>query len=266
MSITTAGAFREPTDGTIGELPATDTLSAESLLEWLAAPVEPILEEHTCHDAYLMMSPVVRFLKNLPLNTLVFEGSNGGGSVRVFRDWLGFERKDLRFFAASSEEVPHPDGCEGTFVGDIEQAKPVFTNERPNAAVVRRLVERLRRPDLFLLWLAKNMPSGARLYLEWPATHTANLPPAAALRERGYDIASLNFKDDARHLSPFTIHQMISMLRRVGFETYNAGYVDMPFIADSLKSHGIGQGNPYYLSAAIQLKTLYHSFVMAVRR
>jgi hypothetical protein len=249
----------------IDEVPQSDVPSVDHLVSWLSSPVESPLDEETCHTSYLMMSPAVRFVKNLAPKSVVFEADCAGGSLAVFRDWLGFQRKDLTFLGASSEKKVNLPATAEMFVGDLDLDKPKFV-QTPTAAVLRRLVERLRRPELFFVWLSKVMPTGGQVYIEWPSAHTIDLPPASAVRERGYDVSTINFHDDARQLTAFSIEQMIAMARRAGFRVYTAGHVDMPLLADSLKHHGITLKNSYYLAAAIHLRTAYSSFIIATKR
>lgn len=249
----------------IDEVPQSEVPSVDDLVNWLSSPVESPLDEETCHTSYLMMSPAVRFVKNLPPKSVVFEADCASGSLAVFRDWLGFQRKDLTFLGASWEQKPNLPASTEMFVGDLDLEKPNFVR-KPTAAVLRRLVERLRRPELFFVWLSKTMPAGSQIYVEWPGAHTARLPHAAAVRERGYDVSTINFHDDARQLNAFSMQQMMAMIRRAGFKVYTAGHVDMPFLADSLKHHGIALKNSYYLAAAVHLRTAYSSFIIALKR
>jgi hypothetical protein len=250
----------------VGEVAERDIVTSKELFRWLEAPSPQMLDEGVCHTSYLMMKPGIAFVKNLPLNSLILEIGCGEGSLRGFRDWLGFERKDLRFYGASLAHGSHTREYEYFFVGDIEKDKPTFEGEKPNCAVLLHFIEHLRDPGTFLEWFSNVMPQGSKVYIEWPGSHTTKLPRAQSLRERGYEVTTINFHDDSTHVNPFTIRQMMSMLGRVGFDVYGAGHVDMPFIADALKHHGIRTKNAYLLTVAIHLKTLFNSFVLAVKR
>ena len=79
---------------------------------------------------------------------------------------------------------------------------------------------------------------------------------------------TLNFHDDGSHVTAHRIDDVIGDLDRLGVATRAAGYVDMPYFVDILKSVGISAQPPggYILDVAMWLKTLFSAYVVGVKR
>ncbi len=241
------------------------TMSDTELLNWLQEPTAPVLDEETAHQMYLTMHPRLVFLKNLPLNTVLFDIGAGDGNLRMFREWIAFPRADIVFVGASLEHGSNTRAYDEFIVGDIEQIELQFEQHRPTAAFMSHFVEHLKDPAGFLERLAKLLPQGASLYVEWPSPHSTRLPSRKIAGEAGFDMMTLNFFDDSTHVRAYSIEEVCGFLQTGGFQTISSGTISMPYLADQLKHHGIAKPDKYLLTVATWLKTRFASYVQALR-
>ncbi len=240
------------------------TPTLDELLAWLAEPVTEPLPFDDAHIHFLLLHPRMVFLKNLARDSVVFDIGAGEGQLRGFREWGGFTRMDLAFVGASLEHGEHTHDYEEFFAGDIEAAKPQF-QRRPDAAIASQFIEHLKDPQDFLGWLHGAMAPGARVYFDWPAPHTLRLPRCNEVNAHGYNSFTINFHDDYTHTRTHSIAQMAAMLRDAGFRPRGGGLVHQPFLAESLKHHGLAQKNAYLLTVAIWMKTRFAAWIEAER-
>jgi 2-polyprenyl-3-methyl-5-hydroxy-6-metoxy-1,4-benzoquinol methylase len=227
---------------------------AEDLLLWLRSEFSEPLPADIAHEHYLLMHPRISYLKNLPQNSVVLDVGAGSGALRGFREWLGFKRLDLKFIGISLDHGEHTETYEEFHICDLSQESPKF-ELKPSDAVLAQFIEHVQDPGIFLKKLADVLPVGGTAFVDWPAAHTINLPKCADIRSHGFNITTLNFFDDSTHLKAYTIEEMSDYAAAAGFEVTAAGYVDMPYLANSLKYHGIKNQDQYLLSMAVWLKT-----------
>ncbi|MFZ4411147.1 MAG: methyltransferase domain-containing protein, partial [Paracraurococcus sp.] len=181
---------------------------------------------------------------------------------RNFRDWLGFTRKDLRFVGASLEHGEATRSYEEFFVGDIETTRPRFSLT-PKFAIASQFIEHMRDPKGFLVWLHGLLPTGGAVYIDWPAQHTTRLPSCLELARHGYSAFTLNFHDDDTHTRAYGSDELIAMLTEAGFRIRAGGLISQPYLAESLKHHGIAKKDKYVLTMALWLKTRFVAHLSA---
>jgi SAM-dependent methyltransferase len=232
------------------------------LLDWLKSPAEQPLSLDEAHTHFLLMHPRMVFLKNLPRDGVVFDIGAGEGQLRSFRDWLGFRRRDLRFVGASLDHGEKTRTYEEFFLGDIEATKPRFKLQ-PQFGIASQFIEHMRDPAGFLAWLHSVMPPGGMVFLDWPAPHTVRLPSCNMLAEHGYSAFTLNFFDDTTHTRAYSTSEMAGMLQDAGFRIRAGGLISQPYLAESLKHHGIAKKDKYILTMALWLKTRFVAHLMA---
>lgn len=236
----------------------------DELLAWLAQPVRDPLPFDVAHNNFLLMHPRMVFLKNLAQGSVVFDIGAGEGQLRGFREWPAFKRRDLAFVGASLGHGERTREYEEFFIGDIEAEKPRF-QRTPNAAIASQFVEHLKDPPGFLRWLHGMMAPGARVYFDWPAPHTQQLPSCNDINAKGYNSFTINFFDDHTHTRTHSITDMAAMLRAAGFRARGGGLVSQPYLAESLKHHGLAQKSAYLITVALWMKTRFVAWIEAER-
>ena len=246
-------------------LPNQVVMSDAELLAWLRQPVEHVLDEGLVHETYLTMHPRLLFLKNLPRDTVLFDIGAGDGNLRIFREWIAIPRPDIVFVGASLEHGQNTRSYDDFLVGDIEQMPLTFERHRPTAAFMSHFIEHLKDPRAFVARLACLLPQGSSIYIEWPSPHSQMLPSLQVAAEAGFDMSTLNFFDDRTHVRAYPIQEIGGYLTDNGFHAVSSGMISMPFLADQLKHHGIAKPDKYYLTIGTWLKTMFASYISAVR-
>jgi hypothetical protein len=242
-----------------------NTISTEELLLWLRSAVEDPLPADIAHEHYLLMHPRISYLKNLPQNSIVLDVGAGSGALRGFRDWLGFKRMDLKFIGISLDHGEHTGAYEEFHICDLSHQSPEFYL-KPTDAVLAQFIEHVEDPSVYLKKLNEHLPLGGKAFIDWPSSHTVNLPKCVDVRSHGFDITTLNFFDDSTHKKAYTLEEMSEYAVAAGFGVIAAGYVDMPFLANSLKHHGILNQDQYLLSMAVWLKTNFVSYLQITKK
>lgn len=245
-------------------------VSLQGLLAWLGSPTQIQLGRDQTIEWYLLMHPKVVFLKNLPLNSTVFDIGAGDGRLSDFRGWLGFPRNDLRLQGASLFRPELADRYDEFYVCDIEAHKPAL-KAQPTAVIAAQLIEHLQRPWELVDWLSHQMPQGSRLYLDWPSPLSLRLPSLVDLLAAGYDVSTVNFYDDASHIQTFSLEQVVSICDAKGFEYENGGVIRLPYLAEALRAQGLDANNTederrFFLTAAIWLYTGFVTYASFVKR
>ena len=246
-------------------LSADKVMTAAQLVAWLREPVDPVFDEALVHESYLVMHPRLTFLKNLPKDTVLFDIGAGDGNLRMFREWIALPRPDIVFVGASLAHGENTRAYDEFLIGDLEEMDLVFESHRPTAAFMSHFIEHLKDPAGFLRKLAAVLPQGSDIYIEWPSPHSALLPSRSVALEAGFDMSTLNFYDDCTHTRAYAIDEICGYLVDGGFQPIASGMIAMPYLADQLKHHGIATRNQYYLTVAAWLKTMFASYVNAVR-
>ena len=231
-----------------------------SLLKWLSEEVPNPLPENVAHDHYLLMHPRISYLKNLPLNSVVMDIGAGSGALRGFRQWLGFLRMDLKFIGLSLEHGEHTRDYEEFHLVNLDQEKPALTLQ-PTNVVAAQVIEHIEDPQQFLHWMYSVLPPGGSAFVDWPSWHTGELPRRDDLKAAGYEVTTINFFDDSTHQKLINTEELIQKARQAGFLVTNTGCVDMPYLAESLKHHGLKNNDSYLLSMAIWLKVNFISYI-----
>jgi len=241
-----------------------DTITTEELLLWLRSEVSDPLPADIAHEHYLLMHPRISYLKNLPHNSVILDVGAGSGALRGFREWLGFKRMDLKFIGISLDHGQYTGTYEEFHICDLSHTTPKF-ELKPTDAVLAQFIEHVEDPKIFLKKLAEILPTGGTAFVDWPGSHTQNLPTCVDIRSQGFDITTLNFFDDSTHKKAYTLEEMSDYATVAGFEITASGYVDMPYLANSLKHHGIESKDQYLLSMAVWLKTNFVSYLRLVK-
>ena len=240
------------------------SITTEGLLEWLRDEVVDPLPADIAHENYLLMHPRISYLKNLPQNSVVLDVGAGSGALRGFREWLGFKRLDLKFVGISLDHGEHTRDYEEFHICNLSNETPEF-KLRPKDAVLAQFIEHVEDPSVFLKKLANILPAEGSVFIDWPGAHTVNLPKCNDIKNSGYDITTLNFYDDSTHKKAYTIEQMSEYAISAGFKVTSAGYVDMSYLANSLKHHGVLNRDHYLLSMSVWLKTNFISYIKLVK-
>jgi hypothetical protein len=240
----------------------TSAYSFDLLVEWLRTPVLNPLPADVAHNHYLLMHPRTVFIKNLPLASTLFDIGTGNGGLVGFKDWLGFNRPDLRFVGASLAHGQHTHKYDEFFLGNLDKEKPIF-NIPPQYALASQLIEHIGKPEELFNWINDLIPKGGKFYLDWPSAHTVDLPQRKLFLEAGFNVTTFNFFDDPTHLTAYPIADIVGRIEKSGFQVQVAGYLEMPFIGESLKHQGIAENNSYFLSMALWMKAKFVSYIIA---
>ena len=213
-------------------------------------------------DYFLLFHPRVVFLKTLPQNSVVLDVGAGDGSLRGFRNWLGYDRSDLKFVGVSLGHSGRTEEYEEFHTTNLDVEKPVFKLQ-PNAVVAAQFIEHIDNPVELVNWLSTVVSHGSSLYFDWPSEHTVKLPPRQSIIDGGFPITTLNFFDDCTHKNAHSIEYIKSILEPAGFEIVTQGILSLPHIEESLKHYGIAEANEFFLSMAMWLRTGFVSYVSA---
>ena len=68
--------------------------------------------------------------------------------------------------------------------------------------MLAHFIEHINDRPRFFRWLADQIPSGGRIYIEWPSFHSQYAPRLVDIRAQGYELMTINFFDDSTHVQP----------------------------------------------------------------
>lgn len=189
-------------------------------------------------EAFWRSMPKYRFFKNLPYGASVLDIGAGSGGLAFWREWTAPKRGDLKMFGIDFAKGEHARLYEKWWSGDLDTAKPDFGSEKFDAFLASHLIEHVASvPDL-VKYLASAAAPKAQLYFEWPAPHTANLPKARELAERGFVMQTLNFFDDATHARTYTREQVGRFLEDGGFQVVEGAEIRAGLLAREMIARG----------------------------
>lgn len=249
----------------IDELTKDDVPTLDELMRWIESSCSGAAHVSDPHPYYLSMHPKIQHIKNTPFNSVVLDVGAGSGGLRGMRDWILFTCRDLKFIGLSLEHGEQTENYEEFYIGDVEEKKPTFSHLKPTHAVLAHFIEHMRDPGAILTWLASNLPRGGQILIEWPSWHSQFLPSMSDIRARGYPVVTINFFDDRTHVKPLAISTVCKLLTESGFRVRAAGFVDMPYIAESLMNVGVSEQSTYFMTIALWLRTRFSSYVVADR-
>jgi hypothetical protein len=229
------------------------------LLGWISESGGDKRKFRGAHDWYLIQLPRIVYLKNLPENTVLLDVGAGDGSLILFKDWLAFPRPDLVFVGLSLETGVHTGRYDEFQVCDLDSEKPALKN-KPTAIIACQLIEHVKDYRELLKWFFDLLPSGGTVFIDWPSSHTVDLPSREVFASKGFNITTLNFFDDHTHKNALSTDEVVSAAKAIGFSVINQGMVDMPYLADRLRDEGRMKDDGYLLSMAMWLKTNFVSY------
>ena len=195
-------------------------------------------DDNSVHDAFWHSYPRFRFFKTLPFGARLLDIGAGSGGLTFWRDWLHPLRTDIRLFGIDFARGEHAARYEGWWAGDLDTSVPDFGEQRFDGFLASHLIEHLASLPALVRYLASVAAPGARLYFEWPAPHTQDLPTASALAEQGFAIQTFNFMDDGSHRQTYALDEAAAHLAAEGFTVSERGETRLGILAEELMARG----------------------------
>ncbi|HAU37825.1 MAG TPA: hypothetical protein DCX07_08925 [Phycisphaerales bacterium] len=189
-------------------------------------------------ELYWRSHPRWLFLKSAPPGAKVLDVGAGSGGMVTWKGWCEPRREDLRMYAVDRVRGEMFDRYDGWQVADLD-VEPVRCGEGAfDAVVMSHVLEHLSDEDAFFARLEPRLAPGAQVYIELPAPWTAVCPSRTLFLERGIDVSTVNFFDDATHKRTFDRPELWALLERHGFRILHGGAIRNRFLEDELFTFG----------------------------
>jgi SAM-dependent methyltransferase len=242
-------------------------VTIDEIVAWFAASRRPSLGRDEAITLLNSTHPRTLFVKTLARGACLLDVGAGDGGLEVFRRWPPPARTDLRMYAYALDKGANFGAYDGFELGDWESGPPAFSGIEFSAMFCSHFIEHIADPVPFLQWSAQRLPSGGRLYLEWPSPFSELLPKSADLAQRGVKLTISNFHDDATHKAIHDRSRIVGGLVAAGFFIEQQGYLSLPFLEEEVLAHlAEGLDDAYAVQTAFWSKTRWAQYLVAVRK
>lgn len=238
-------------------------LGSDEIRAWFNKARQPKLDKDRVAQLYFTFLPRTAFLKTLAPGSEVVDVGAGDGSLSVFRSWPEPNREDLRFYAYSIEKGRYFDDYIGYETSDWNVSQPEFDGKSFDAIVCAHFIEHIKDPESLVLWAARKLRKGGRIYLEWPSANSLTLPPRTELERLGVPLIISRFDDDGTHQVLPDGDVIADALRNSGFAIESRGIIRLPWLEDELLGHHKDAEDGFYRQAAFWSYTGWSQYIIA---
>lgn len=235
----------------------------DEIRSWFNMERQPTLEEDRVAQLYFTFHPRTAFLKTLATGAEVVDIGAGDGSLTVFRSWPEPKREDLKMYAYSIEKGRYFDDYSGYETSNWNVSQPEFEGKCFDAIVCAHFVEHIQDPESLVLWAARKLRKGGRIYLEWPSSNSLSLPSRKELEKLGVPLIISRFDDDGTHQALPDGDAIANALRSSGFAIESRGIVRLPWLEDELLGHHKDSEDGFYRQAAFWSFTGWSQYIVA---
>jgi SAM-dependent methyltransferase len=213
-------------------------LELKKILSLIESPERLSASDAAVHEAFWWSYPRFRFFKSLPVGSRLLDLGAGSGGLALWRNWLEPFRTDIRMFGVDLAIGQYAKLYDRWWTGNLDIGHPNFENQKFDAFLASHFIEHLASLPKLIAYLAQVSEPGARLYFEWPAPHTINLPSAKVIAVHGFHIQTLNFYDDGSHIQTYSLDEVTMALEREGFTVVEQGEIRLAALAQELLARG----------------------------
>lgn len=214
-------------------------------------------------QVYWQNHPRFSFLKMTAPNCRLLDvGANAGG-LSYWKEYGAPRRTDIRMFGVDLALAARADRYEQFYVLNLDTDSIPTERSSMDSILMSHVIEHLHQPARVLEELHRVLVPGGRLYLEWPAPWTAELPSRAVFQDSGIPVGTIRFDDDHTHIEPFQLNKLSSMVQTAGLIPTTSGIVSMPFLEDQLFSTGIATESQELVTYGLWLKARWAQFLIA---
>jgi SAM-dependent methyltransferase len=212
----------------------------------LEAAEQLSMTDEALEQVFWAFHPRFRFFKTLPPSARLLDVGAGAGGLHFWRDWGDPARPDIELFGVDRERGEHMSHYAAWQELDLDLHQPDFGPVRFDGFLASHVIEHLADPASLLAWMGSMAKPGARVYLEWPDPLTLTLPPAEALRARGFAIQAFCFHDDATHRWAPSLAEAAAMLDAAGFALCESGRIQLGLVAQELMARGVRRNDLHW--------------------
>jgi SAM-dependent methyltransferase len=241
-------------------------LTAAEVSAWSDPSQETIMSHDEAVLTFQTLGPRVRFLKTLPVGSVVLDAGAGDGSLVIFKDWPAPARPDLRMFAWAGEKGANFERFEGWEVGYWPQDPPKFPGIEFDAIMSSNFLEHIDEWPKFIEMAASRLKPGGSFYLEWPRVESIDLPSVADLTAANVDVVTGKYHDDVTHReAPPLLEDVLKVLSACNIEVVQRGVVEVPMIDQQLAIYARKTNDVVGMTLAYWSMSGWCQYLMAVR-
>lgn len=237
----------------------------DAICAWFNKPRSGMLGKDRVAELYFTFHPRTAFFKALASGAEVVDIGAGDGSLSVFRSWPEPKREDLKIYAYSIEKGKYFDDFSGYEISDWNVSQPEFEGKCFDAVLCAHFIEHIEDPASLVVWAARKLRKGGRIYLEWPSPNSLSLPPRKELERLGVPLMISRFDDDHTHRSLPDADAIAGAMRNNGFAIESHGIVRLPWLEDEMLSYK-DAADGFYRQAAFWSYTGWCQYIMAELR
>jgi SAM-dependent methyltransferase len=241
-------------------------VNAQNIINWFKGADEPWMD---FGDAMLYLHsahPRTVFIKTLRRNACLLDVGAGDGSLHVYRDWPTPKRSDIKMYAYAMEKGENFDKFDGYELGEWPKLQPAFDGIGLDTIISSNFIEHIPDPYNFIEWAGEKLPTGGRLYLEWPTPETKELPNQNELIGSGIKVYVCNFHDDSTHKTIPDTSEVIRRLNKKGLIVDQQGIISNPFAEEEIRAYmAIGHRDDFAAQFALWSYTRSAQYLVATK-
>jgi SAM-dependent methyltransferase len=236
------------------------------IMSWIQNWQAPSIPLDDVDVAFNTVTPRSVFVKNLRVGARLLDIGAGDGTLSVYRTWPLFPRLDIKMYALSLTKGEHFDDYDAYELKNLQETDDVFVNIDVQAFVCCHFIEHMSDPRRTVEFFRRRLRPGGRVYLEWPHPISKRMPSRTAFINKGIQVSTIRFDDDATHIEAWAMPELSTILRENGFAIETAGRTYFPFLADELRNHGCMKSDPVRTTLAVWAFVGWAQYLVAVKQ
>jgi SAM-dependent methyltransferase len=239
---------------------------ATFIMSWIQNWRAPSISIDDVDTTFNTVTPRSIFIKNLRRGVRLLDVGAGDGTLSVYRRWPIFSRLDIKMYALSLTKGERFDEYDAYELKNFEEIDDVFANIDLQAFVCCHFIEHMTDPRRTIEFFRRRLRPGGRVYLEWPHPISKRMPSRALFINKGIQVSTIRFDDDATHIEAWSMAELSTILTEKGFVIETAGRTHFPFLADELRNHGRMQSDPVRTTLAVWAFVGWAQYLVAVKQ
>jgi len=189
-------------------------------------------------DFYWKTHPRFNFFKTVPREAKVLDVGASNGALVCWKKWGVPARNDIFFYANDLQKGDFFDDCAGYFVQNLSEEALKGYDGFFDAILSSHVLEHVKHWDTFVDNVVSLLATGGTMYLEWPTVESQTFPSRQKFLTEGIPVSTVNFHDDATHLSTSGLIEVAELLKKRGLVVTSQGLIRNAFLGEELLALG----------------------------
>ena len=229
---------------------------------------KPVYDKPYSRDELIRMywsgHPRFRFVKSSPppphKHSNLLDIGAGDGGLAFWKTWETPDRSDLKFYGVDLSIGEHAGLYERFDQLNLDHAALPYEDNFFDAVYSAHVLEHLRQPHAVVADICRVLKPGGVCYIEVPNHNTLTVPTMEEFKAQGFVTTTMNFYDDATHLTPYSCDELEALFAPV-IKVLEKGTIQNPYLSELLTAYGYQHQDQEITTYGLWLKALWSDYI-----